>query len=168
MKQIPLTHGEFAIVDDEDFPYLNRFSWHLSEYKGIKRAQMRIRGNHEDGSARNKATTIYIEQFLLTAKNNFVYAHINKNSLDCRKENLVLTSKQHTLQRGKKRKNTFSKYKGVAYHKNKKNRPWSAQVSKDCIHYGLGYFETEKEAGLAYNKKALELYGELAYQNKID
>lgn len=169
MKYIQLSNSDKkVIVDDEDYLYLDRFTWHLSEYKGIERAQMRLRGNHEDGAIRNKATNIYIEQFILVAKNNYIYAHKNKNSLDCRKENLFLTTKPHSLQRGKKRIGTTSKYKGVSFHKDKKSKCWSAIVSKNRKHYFVGYFYTEKEAGEAYNKKANELYGELAYQNKIE
>jgi hypothetical protein len=166
MKYIELTKGKRAIVDDEDYPYLSRFSWHIGEHRGIERAVMRIRGNREDGEGRRKAANIYMEQLLLPAKNGLVYIHLNKNSLDCRKENLHLTSKQHAMSRSKKRKNTSSKYKGVAYIK--PNRKWRAILSANKTHYWLGLFATEKEAAIAYNEKAREIYGELAYQNIIE
>ena len=34
MKQIPLTQGKFAIVDDEDFAYLMQWKWFPSYMKG--------------------------------------------------------------------------------------------------------------------------------------
>ena len=33
--------------------------------------------------------------------------------------------------------------------------------------YRLGYFKKEKDAALAYNKKAIELYGEFAILNHL-
>ncbi len=33
MKLIPLTQGQFAIVDDEDFESLNRFKWYARKTK---------------------------------------------------------------------------------------------------------------------------------------
>lgn len=169
-KQIKLTQGKFAIVDDEDYPYLNRFRWYASEYKGTERAQLRIRSlnNTNKTSKALKKCTIYIEQFLLTARNGYVYIHLNKNGLDVRKENLILSTIPHAYQRGKKRKNTTSKYKGVYFNKRKSEKKWCAQVSKDKKHYLVGYFYTEDEAGEAYNEKARELYGEIAFQNKIE
>ena len=169
MKKIPLTQGKYAIVDDGDYPYLSRFDWYASEYKGIERVQLRLRGlnNTNQLSQSLSKVTIYIEQFIMRAKNGCVYIHLNKNGLDVRKENLVLSSIQHALQRGKKRENTTSQYKGVCFNKKHKGNKWLAQVCKNNKHYSVGYFLTEAEAGLAYNKKAKELYGELAYQNKI-
>jgi hypothetical protein len=58
-----------------------------------------------------------------------------------------------------------SQYKGVSW--NKKGRKWFAKIKKNSKVYHLGYFIDEKEAALAYNKKAFELNGEYAYLNKV-
>jgi hypothetical protein len=66
-----------------------------------------------------------------------------------------------------KKKNTTSKYKGVTFSSNRK-KPWKVGIRSNGIMYNLGYFKTENEAGEAYNKKAIELYGHDIYLNKID
>ena len=57
-----------------------------------------------------------------------------------------------------------SQYRGVSLNKRYKN-PWIAQIQIDNRNIHLGRFSTEKEAAKAYDKKATELYGELASLN---
>ena len=64
---------------------------------------------------------------------------------------------------GKKEKT--SKYYGVSFHTG--NAKWRAQASKMGTHYSLGYYETQEEAALAYNKKAIELFGSKAKLNDV-
>jgi hypothetical protein len=67
---------------------------------------------------------------------------------------------------GSKSKNATSKYKGVSFH------PvcglWRGRIKLKGKVFSLGYFKTPEEAGLAYNKKAKELFGDHAYLNKIE
>ena len=72
-----------------------------------------------------------------------------------------------------KAENKTSIYKGVSLSaRGSKINPWRGMITKRdnngkrvCFRKS---FKTEREAGLWYNKKAKELFGEFAYQNKID
>jgi len=71
MKKIPLTQGQFALVDDADFDWLNQWKWtaqkrptglwHAARREGRKRyvymhrqilglTEPRIRTDHQDGN----------------------------------------------------------------------------------------------------------------------
>mgnify|MGYP001145122316 CR=1 FL=1 len=54
-------------------------------------------------------------------------------------------------------------YFGIFYH----NKRWIAQITHNRKHYYIGSYFTEIKAALAYNKKALELFGENAKINII-
>lgn len=60
--------------------------------------------------------------------------------------------------------NKFYKYRGVYVKRNKPH----ASIQYNNKTYYLGVFDTEKNAAIAYNKKALELMGEKAILNIID
>jgi group I intron endonuclease len=70
-------------------------------------------------------------------------------------QNFVLNIKKDT-----------SKYRGVTW--NSRDKAWYAYIGKNYKSYYIGYFHNEIEAALAYNKKAIELFGENAKLNIID
>jgi len=159
MKKIKLTKDKYAIVDDEDYNYLCRFRLIYSNgvFVTLRNTQ-------------NRYSSIPVGNFIVGQKNSYHICHKNKNDLDFRKENLIFLPIGSKTHKGKKRKNKCtSKYKGV--HKSSDNKyrkkKWKATIVKDKKIYFIGSFNTEDEAGLAYNKKAKELYGDNAYQNKI-
>lgn len=92
--------------------------------------------------------------------------HRNHIKTDNRIENLRACDRTHNNGNLRKRKGKHSStYKGVSYHKGASK--WVAQISKSKTHYHLGLFATQEEAAVAYNKKALELYGEFAALNEV-
>lgn len=56
-----------------------------------------------------------------------------------------------------------SQYKGVIF----KRIRWSARIRKDNVLYDLGLYDSEEDAALAYNRRALELFGEYAGLNPV-
>jgi len=67
---------------------------------------------------------------------------------------------------GFKNSNTSSKYIGVSYIDNK-DKLWRATVRFNRKSIIIGHFKEEIHAAIAYNKKALELYGNSAQLNII-
>lgn len=92
--------------------------------------------------------------------------HVNKNKLDNRRSNLRLAN--HSLNAANVDKPITNKsgYKGVSYWKNT-NR-WKARIKYQQKHIYIGIFDTKEQAAIAYNKKAIELFGEYAHINVID
>lgn len=75
-------------------------------------------------------------------------------------------TKSQNLANSRPRKNSSSIYKGVSYSKNSKK--WYSEIQVNNKRIYLGIFESEKEAALAYNKAAMENFGEYCWINKIE
>jgi len=63
------------------------------------------------------------------------------------------------------RKNTQSKYKGVRVHPINRKKRYQATITIDYKTISLGYYLTEEEAALAYNKAAVLYFKEDAHIN---
>lgn len=106
-----------------------------------------------------------MHRLIMNAQNGQMIDHINGNVLDNRKENLRLCNKSTNAMNCKVHKHNTSGYKGVAWHKQMKK--WRAYIVINDKQKSLGLYKTKEEAAKAYNKAALELFGEFAKVNKI-
>jgi len=88
--------------------------------------------------------------------------HIDRDRTNNRIENLRECTPAENSRNACPRRGSASNFKGVGREGDSK---WRATVKMDDVNYYLGAFDTEEEAALAYNKKALELHGEFAYLN---
>ena len=154
MKEIPLTQGQVALVDDEDYEWLNKFNWYYSPRHGAIRNKKDKTGKYK---TINMSREILEYHGIVLGK---LYAdHKNGIKTDNTKDNLrPATSSQNAA-------NTF-KYgtKGVWYDKNVNKWKAGIRVNNKYIH--LGYFITEQEAAEAYNKAARVYFGEFAKLNE--
>ena len=159
MKEIPLTQGRVALVDDRDFDRLSQYNWQVAIRNHTAYAAMDI------GGRRNRKR-IYMHRMIMDAPDNMTVDHINGDGLDNRRENLRLaTRQQNVANRLRTRKQTHSKYRGVFLAANK--RLWFAQIVADGQSIYLGSYRTQREAAIAYNEAALQHFGEFAYLNTI-
>ena len=151
-KTIQLTKGLLTIVDDEDYEYLIKYSWFAKKNHKKFYAQRRSGAKHYQ-----------MHDEIMTPPTGFSDDHINGDSLDNRKCNLRFASQRQQCFNRKKSSNQSSIYKGVSFHIGKQK--WTAQIKKDGIISCLGTFLNEEDAALAYDKKALEFFGEYARLN---
>ncbi len=159
MRKIPLTRGEFALVDDEDFEMLNAFKWHcLYCGSGTRKIPYAKRSDYSSG----KQIGISMHRVILGAASELV-DHIDGNGLNNQKSNLRLCTHAQNLMN--QRKQRFDHFKGVRFHK--KDKRWQAYIVKDKRMIHLGSFDFSIDAAIAYNEAAKRLFGEFANLNQI-
>ena len=158
-KEIQLTQGKVAIIDDEDFEYLNQFKWHTVENCNNFYAKTSMKNNRGKKISMHRLLTKNINTKMHTD-------HINGNGLDNRKINLRICTHSENLRNRKKNVNNKSGYKGVSLDKNLNKFRCKLYMNGKAIH--IGYFINPKDAARAYNDAALKYHGEFAHLNKID
>lgn len=153
VKRIPLTLGNYALVDDEDYAVLSERKW-----------QDDSRGYATAGHVKpcGKRTTVKMHRIILGAADDEHVDHINGNPWDNRRCNLrIVSNQQNSFNRGKYSTNTTG-YKGVARYKGDR---FTAQITVDGRKLHLGCFDDAEEAAMAYNVAAWIYQGEYAKLN---
>lgn len=150
MKEIPLTKGKFALVDDEDYEYLMQWKWRLSD-----RYAARWSRKHEGFEPRR---LIYMHRVIHMAPEDMMVDHKNQIELDNRRSNLRTASDSQNMGNRKISRNNKVGAKGVCFH----NGRFQASINIDHKSVYLGRFSTAEEANAAYAKAAKEHFGEFS------
>ena len=132
MKKIRLTQGKFALVDDDDFDWLNQWKWQFTKngYAGT------------DFGGRKNKKKILMHRLINETPDSFVTDHVNRNKLDNRRNNLrTVTQRQNTLNSNLSKNNT-SGHNGVDWYKNR----WVARIKFNYKNIYLGRFEKLEDA----------------------
>jgi hypothetical protein len=160
MKEIQLTQGKVAIVDDEDFEYLNQWKWHASKLGNKFYAQ------RHNNLLITKNIKILMHRNIMKPKKGFVIDHIDGNTLNNKKNNLRICTHAENMRNSKMPINNTSGFKGVSYVK--KNNTYMSSIRFNDKKIYLGLFINPIDAAKAYNAAAVKYHGEFANLNKID
>lgn len=148
VKEISLTQGKVALVDDEDFEALNEHRWFAHTdgtnfYAGRKLPRQcgiqRMEHMHR----------VVLARIIGRELNRGEYPdHINSDGLDNRRTNLRLaTSAQNQRNCRRHSRNPSSKYLGVSW--DKRAGQWKAYMMVSGKQVFLGYRHSEVEAAKA-------------------
>jgi len=155
MKTIALTKGQFATFDDEDIDLILSHHW---------RAHRAGRRGYYASAENASGEIIWMHRLVMDAPENMEIDHINHDTLDNRKENLRLATKNENQWNNKRIVTTFG-YKGITYDKKKKT--YRARIRKNGVRHNLGSYSTARDAAYAYNKASKELHGVFSFPNTI-
>lgn len=160
MKEIPLSQGKVALVDDEDFDRLMAMGkWHCNDGYG------KITLNYRKPDGTRGAKKIWMHRAVLNAPPGKFVDHISGSRLDNRKANLRFCSHNENQRNSGPQKNNTSGYKGVSWHK--RRQKFDAKIVSDRKSIYLGSYESAKLAAIAYNEAALKIHGDFAKLNEI-
>jgi hypothetical protein len=158
MKEIPLTKGQVALVDDEDYERVSSRKW-CAHYNPNTRSFYATRrvyvGNY-------KTQEISMHRQLLNAGPGQQVDHVNLNSLDNRRRNIRLCTPQQNACNRRHRRNAAIPYKGI--FENGAGR-FTARIVIDGRRRSVGTFPSAEAAAEAYDVAARQHYGEFARLN---
>lgn len=155
-KEIKLTNGKVAIVDDEDFEYINQYKWRAH----LARGKWYADNNSRFGIFQS------MHRLILNAPDGVLVDHINGDGLDNRRENLRLCTSFENARNTKISKANTTGFKGVS--KNKRNGKYRAYIMINKVQIFLGVYETALAAAEAYNGAATRLFGNFAWLNTLE
>ena len=153
-REIPLTRGYVALVDDADYDFLVGIgSWYASPSKRT------VYARH---STRRQG------QVYSTGMHNVILGgvgidHVNGNGLDNRRVNLRRATDGENNRNRRRRTDNTSGYKGVSLHT--RIGRFQAYITSGGRRQHLGYFDDLIEAARAYDAAAIETFGEFARLN---
>lgn len=151
MKEIKLTQNKVALVDDEDFEYLNQWKWYAMRC-GKKYYALKTRRKNEEYLMHRCVISSTLE-----------IDHIDNNGLNNQKTNLRECSREQNMQNRNKFLNNTSGYKGVYWKESRKR--WVAQLMHNGRYVLDRSFNSAEEAARAYDKAAIMYHGEFAVLN---
>lgn len=156
MREIPLTQGQVALVDDEDFERLSVYKWHA-----VRTGRTFYAARH---GPKPDYRMIYMHHEVMGGKpeSGFEADHIDGDDLNNQKSNLRwVTVNQNQMNQHRIR--GVSRFKGVSrsYNRNK----WRVHITLNGRPRHVGSFTSEEDAARAYDAAALKHFGEYARLN---
>jgi hypothetical protein len=145
--------GKFAVVDDNDFEFLNMWKWKVDRDGYAIRTTSRRFG---------KRYTVAMHRAILQVEDGLEIDHEDRNKLNNQRFNLrPATTSQNQMNVGLNAKNT-SGYRGV---RERENGYFEADIRINGKKKYIGRYKDPVLAAKAYDEFARKYHGEFAYLN---
>ena len=156
MREIQLTQGKIALVDDGDYDALIGFPWFAARhrhhwYAVYATGRAEVRKHHR------------MHTILMNPEPGFEVDHIDGNGLNNTRTNLRVVRQGQNAKNRRKVKPGTSVFKGVSWKPSAGK--WVSRIMVDKRPIFIGYFSDEVAAAVAYNEAALKYHGEFARLN---
>lgn len=164
VRFIPLTRGQWAAVSEHRYEFLMQWVWHAWFWKKTGkfyavRTLPRVNGKH--------LGRVYMHRQILgleygdKRRGDHIRTEETLNNTD---SNLRFGSAAQNNQNRRGWIHSISGFKGVVPY----SKGWISQIVKEGDRTCIGYFPTREAAARAYDRKAIELFGEFAWLNFPD
>lgn len=155
-KEIPLSQGYVALVDEEDYARLSRFAWHAD-----------VRARQVYAARMDGPTPKFMHREIMAPPPGVEIDHVHHqegNVVDNRRQNLRFASKSNNGRNQRKQIGRSSVFKGAYLHKASGRWQASIRTGRESRVF-LGNFKVEVHAAYAYDLAAVRLFGDFALTN---
>lgn len=162
--RVPTTRGLHAIVDPDLSTRIRSYRWWAKPTAG---GNIYPEANVENRRVSLPRLVLKLLHPHIPIENIKHVSFENKCTFDCRSSNLKHRFGRRAVMRNRRAKsNSSSRYKGVR-KRNRTNGPdkYSATISFDDLHVGLGTFDSEIEAARVYDAAARILFDGAGHLN---
>jgi hypothetical protein len=149
VSEIQLTQGQFALIDEEDFERLSKFSW-IASFTPLM-----------NGFYAKRWNGIYMHREVMGVDGKLVVDHVNHNILDNRKSNLRVITHQQNMFNRKLHRNNSSGVAGVSFVPRRNS--WEVRISIDGKETFLGSRKEKTDAIQLRLEAEKKHYGEFAF-----
>ena len=158
MKRIKLMNSKkHFTVSDEDYERVISHDWYLYQSFGVPSSSAWI-------YAYSYGKKLRLTRFILNENDpKILIDHIDRNPLNNGRSNLRRSTNTENKRNSSKRNGCSSQFKGVSWYARIKR--WQSQICVNNVHIHLGFFNSEEEAGKAYDTAAEQYFGEFAVKN---
>lgn len=157
--EIPLTRGQVAIIDAEDWYLIKDYKW-CARWDPSKQGYYAVTSmpNGKGGHS-----SVGMHRVIMDAKKGEVVDHVNGHGLDNTRSNLRITTSAQNAFNRKIKSNNKSGVSGVFLEK--KSGTWIAYINVDGNRLTLGRFKDFNDAVLTRKNAEQEYHGEYARKN---
>lgn len=151
--EIPLTQGQAATISECDVDLVAPYKWAV---RGVRGGEFK----YAVGWDRENDRYIYMHRLIMGVldRGRTVFVdHIDYNGLNNTRENIRICSPGQNMWRKRTRK-SYLGTRGVF----PQGHGFVAKITHEKRIIYLGYFDSEREAGIAYTAAATALFGEFA------
>lgn len=158
MKEISLTRGKIALIDDEDFERIAPLKWYATNPRNKG-----WRAQHDAGGRKSRVRLSMARLIMgINPGDPRVIDHINHDTLDNRKVNLRVCSQQQNNMNVRGHRGSETGIKGIHLNKLSRLNPYRVQIQANGERHHIGVFPTLELAQDAYRLAATAMHGQFA------
>lgn len=154
MKEIELTQGKVALVDDADFERVSAFKWYAYQSLRVPSLWYATRGGKD---------RLSLHRFILPTPKGFVVDHIDGDGLNCQRKNLRACTVKENMRNQRPHRDSTSPYKGI--WRIAGAATWAVQIWNGRKRNYVGSFRDPAEAAKVYDFVARQVFGPFARLN---